>query len=217
MKNTLDKLHSRGAEALTDEELLTVVVAENASDTKVPALAADLLAEAGSLHRLLSTDISRLRMMSGLGIQRALRLKAATEMGRRVALAASTAVDTISSDTDVVRIMRPMLGSLQHEECWALYLASSGKLIERMRISSGGVQATVVDYRLIVKRAIELLAVQIVLVHNHPSGSADPSAQDRTLTERVDEACRLFDIRLLDQIIIARGDHYSFRGKGVLK
>ena len=95
MKNTLDKLHSRGAEALTDEELLTVVVAENASDTKVPALAADLLAEAGSLQSLLSTDISRLRMMSGLGIQRALRLKAATEMGRRVALAASTAVDAL--------------------------------------------------------------------------------------------------------------------------
>lgn len=217
MKNTLDKLHSRGAEALTDEELLTVVVAENAVDRQAPTLAADLLKEAGSLQSLLSTDISRLRMMSGLGLQRALRLKAATEMGRRQAVAESTAVECIASDKDVARIMRPMLGGLQHEECWALYLASSGKLIERMRISSGGVQATVVDYRLIVKRAIELLAVQIVLVHNHPSGSAEPSAQDRTLTERVDEACRLFDIRLLDHIIIARGDHYSFRGQGTLK
>lgn len=217
MKNTLDKLHSRGAEALTDEELLTVVVAENAVDRQAPTLAADLLKDAGSLQSLLSTDISRLRMMSGLGLQRALRLKAATEMGRRQAVSESTAVECIASDKDVVRIMRPMLGGLQHEECWALYLASSGKLIERMRISSGGVQATVVDYRLIVKRAIELLAVQIVLVHNHPSGSAEPSAQDRTLTERVDEACRLFDIRLLDHIIIARGDHYSFRGQGTLK
>ncbi|MBP3432978.1 MAG: DNA repair protein RadC [Alistipes sp.] len=217
MKNTLDKLHSRGAEALTDEELLTVVVAENAVDRQAPILATDLLKEAGSLQSLLATDISRLRMMSGLGLQRALRLKAATEMGRRQAVSESTAVECIASDKDVVRIMRPMLGGLQHEECWALYLASSGKLIERMRISSGGVQATVVDYRLIVKRAIELLAVQIVLVHNHPSGSAEPSAQDRTLTERVDEACRLFDIRLLDHIIIARGDHYSFRGQGTLK
>lgn len=217
MKNTLDKLHSRGAEALTDEELLTVVVAENAVDRQAPILATDLLKEAGSLQSLLATDISRLRMMSGLGLQRALRLKAATEMGRRQAVSESTAVECIASDKDVVRIMRPMLGGLQHEECWALYLASSGKLIERMRISSGGVQATVVDYRLIVKRAIELLAVQVVLVHNHPSGSAEPSAQDRTLTERVDEACRLFDIRLLDHIIIARGDHYSFRGQGTLK
>lgn len=217
MKNTLDKLHSRGAEALSDEELLAVVVAENASDRQAPTLAAELMKEAGSLLSLMSTDISRLRMMSGMGLMRALQLKAVSEIGRRQAVAESAAVEAIASDTDVVRIMRPMLGGLQHEECWALYLASSGKLIERMRISSGGVQATVVDYRLIVKRAIELLAVQIVLVHNHPSGSAEPSMQDRTLTERVDEACRLFDIRLLDHIIIARGDHYSFRGKGVLK
>lgn len=217
MKNTLDKLHSRGAESLSDEELLAVVVADGAGDRQAPTLASDLLGEAGSLQSLAATDVSRLRMMSGMGIMRALRLKAAAEVGRRVAVAESAAVDTIASDKDVVRIMRPVLGGLQHEECWALYLASSGKLLERMRISSGGVQATVVDYRLIVKRAIELLAVQVVLVHNHPSGSAEPSAQDHKLTERVDEACRLFDIRLLDHIVIARGDHFSFRGKGVLK
>lgn len=217
MKNTLDKLHSRGAESLSDEELLAVVVADGAGDRQAPTLASDLLGEAGSLQSLAATDVSRLRMMSGMGIMRALRLKAAAEVGRRVAVAESAAVDTIASDKDVVRIMRPVLGGLQHEECWALYLASSGKLLERMRISSGGVQATVVDYRLIVKRAIELLAVQVVLVHNHPSGSAEPSVQDHKLTERVDEACRLFDIRLLDHIVIARGDHFSFRGKGVLK
>jgi DNA repair protein RadC len=108
--------------------------------------------------------------------------------------------------------MEPVVGALQHEECWALYLASSGRVIERMRVSQGGVQATVVDCKLILKRAIELLATQIVLVHNHPSGSAEPSRQDLELTERVASAAALLDIRLLDHVIIARGAHYSFRG-----
>ena len=113
----------------------------------------------------------------------------------------------------MVRIMEPLLGELQHEECWALYLASSGKVIERMRVSQGGVQATVVDSKLVLKRAIELLASQIVLVHNHPSGSAEPSRQDIELTERVAEAAKLFDMRLLDHVIIAHGSNFSFRSR----
>ena len=145
-------------------------------------------------------------------------LKVSQELGRRVAVARAAAVEQyISSDTDVVRLMEPMLGCLKHEECWALYLASSGKVLERMRISQGGVQATVVDCKLILKRALELLAVEVVLVHNHPSGKASPSPQDRELTQRVAEGCRLFEIRLLDHVIIAHGDHYSFRAHNLLK
>ena len=98
-----------------------------------------------------------------------------------------------------------------------LYLASSGKILERMRVSQGGVQATVVDCRLIIKRALELLAVQIVIVHNHPSGSAEPSGQDLALTERVSEAAKLFEIRLLDHVVVAQSEHYSFRGRGLIK
>ena len=218
MKNISDKLLARGAEALNDEELLALVIAENGADDTAPALAAELLKAAdGELQHLVANDISRLRMMSGLGVKRATRLKAAAELGRRVTLAASTAAEVITSDADVLRIMRPILGNLQHEECWALYLASSGKVLERQRISQGGVQATVVDSKIILKRAIELLAAQIVVVHNHPSGSAEPSRQDHDLTERIAEGARLIDVRLLDHIIIARGEHFSFRGKGVLK
>jgi DNA repair protein RadC len=156
-------------------------------------------------------------MMSGLGKMRAMRLKAAAELGRRVAVAKASSYDIVNSDSDVVRIMEPQLGGLQHEECWALYLASSGRVLERMRISQGGVQATVVDCKLIIKRALELLAVQIVLVHNHPSGNTQPSQQDLALTERVSEASQLFDIRLLDHVIIAKGAHFSFRGEGIIR
>ena len=218
MKNITDTLLSRGAESLTDEQLLAVIVAEDTSDERAKTLAAELMtSSAGLLQRLVDGDTMRLRMVAGLGLRRALRLKAAAELGRRVARAEAMAHDSITSDADVVRIMEPLMGTLQHEECWALYLASSGKVIERQRISQGGVQATVVDSKIVLKRAIELLAVQIVLVHNHPSGSAEPSRQDIELTERIAEGARLLDMRLLDHVIIARGAHYSFRGHNLIK
>ena len=217
MRDIVDKLQSRGAECLSDKELLAVILAESLGDERAMALAEELMAEAGeSVARVIDNDVARLRMLGGMGRLRALRLKAVKECGRRLAAADVEHHDIVSSEADVVRIMEPQLADLQHEECWALYLASSGRVLERMRISQGGVQATVVDCKLIIKRALELLAVQIVLVHNHPSGSAVPSEQDRNLTERVADAARLFDIRLLDHVIIARGSHYSFRGMGLI-
>ena len=194
-----------------------MIVAESSSDDSAVTLGKELLTTAGTMTNLAECDFARLRMMSGLGKMRAMRLKAAAEFGRRVAVAKASSYDVVLSDSDVVRIMEPQLGALQHEECWALYLASSGRVLERMRISQGGVQATVVDCKLILKRALELLAVQIVLVHNHPSGNIQPSQQDIVLTERVSQASQLFDIRLLDHVIIAKGAHFSFRGQGILK
>ena len=108
------------------------------------------------------------------------------------------------------------LETLAYEECWAVYLTSSNRIIERQRISQGGVQGTVVDHRLVVKRALELLATQLVLIHNHPSGAAAPSPQDKVLTERVAQAAALFDIRLLDHIIIAREGDFSFLRAGLV-
>lgn len=218
MKNALDKLVSRGAAALEDEELVTLLVAENQCDDQARGVARSIIAECGGrVSGIADIDISRLRMMSGIGKLRAARLKAAIELGGRVAQQQVAQRDVIASDADVVRVMRPIIGALQHEECWVLYLASSGRILERMRVSQGGVQATVVDCRLIIKRALELLAVQIVIVHNHPSGSVEPSGQDVALTERVAEAARLFEIRLLDHVIVAQAEHYSFRGHGLIK
>lgn len=211
MKNLHDKLASRGAVSLSDEELLALII-ESGSDSRDPkVVASNILATHGSLHGAIHQELNRLRMTEGLGLRRAERLVVAAELGRRVAICNSAVVDKISTDADVVRLMRAQMDSLAHEECWVLYLTSSNRIIERQRVSQGGVQATVVDYRLIVKRALELLATQLILVHNHPSGAAEPSDADKALTKRVKEAAALFDIKLLDHVIISKEGDYSFR------
>ena len=149
-------------------------------------------------------------------MRRAARIVAAAELGRRILTLQAAEKTSIQTSDDVIQLFRPELELLQHEECWALYLSSSNRIIERQRVSQGGVQGTIVDHRLIVKRALELLATQLILVHNHPSGSAEASDADRHLTSRIAEAAALFDIRLLDHIIISRSDDFSFRSAGLL-
>ena len=216
MKNLHNKLLSRGASSLSDEELLALMV-ESATDSRDPKVVAGaILASCGSLQGVARTDVSRLRMVEGIGLRRAERLAVAAELGRRVVVQSQEEVVSVATDADVVRLMRPQMEAMQYEECWVLYLTSSNRLIERQRVSQGGVQATVVDHRLIVKRALELLATQMILVHNHPSGAAEPSPADKQLTKRVADAAALFDIRLLDHIIIAREGNFSFRREHLL-
>lgn len=210
MKQIADKMAARGIAALDDRELLTLLLEDEQ--------AADALWQASgeSLERLARTELPRLRMLGGLGLRRARLLLAAAEYGRRVAEAQSAAAEVIATSDDVVRLFRPRLERLDHEECWVVYLTSSNRIIERQRVSQGGVQGTVVDHRLIVKRALELLATQLILVHNHPSGAAEASPQDRVLTERIARAAALFDIRLLDHLIVAREGDFSFLREGLL-
>lgn len=200
----------RGLASLTDRELLSLLVGDE-------RLADELLTACGSLAQLASEERARLRMVGGLGLKRAQQLHLAAEFGRRVAAVQGEQNPVIDSSDAVVALMRPQLERLPYEECWALYLTSSNRLIERCRISQGGVQGTVVDHRLVVKRALELLATKLILVHNHPSGAAVPSEQDRQLTRRISEAAALFDIRLLDHLIISREGDFSFRRAGELR
>lgn len=205
MQSLTDKMDARGVASLTDGELLSLMVGDE-------ALAHQLLEHAGgSLAQLVGEERSRLRMVGGLGLTRARLLHVAAELGRRIASSETEPMAVISSSEDVTRLMRPQLEELAYEECWALYLTTSNRVIERQRISQGGVQGTVVDHRLVVKRALELLATKLILVHNHPSGAATPSGADLSLTKRLKEAAALFDIVLLDHLIIAREGSYSFK------
>lgn len=210
MQPLYDKALSRGIASLSDEELLTLLVEE-------PGVAASVLRSCGgSLASVAAEEPARLRMVGGLGRNRALRLLAAAEFGRRVAESRAGEADVIATSDDVVHLFRPKLQRLDHEECWVLYLTSSNRIVERQRVSQGGVQGTVVDHRLIIKRALELLATQLIMVHNHPSGAAEPSPQDKVLTERIARAAALFDIRLLDHLIISCEGDFSFLREGLL-
>ena len=201
---------ARGVDALTDRELLSLLTEDEQSAEAL------LAAYGGSLARVGSEEAARLRMIGGLGLRRARMLLAAAELGRRITAARAAETDVVSSSDDVVRLFRPQLETLSHEECWAVYLTSSNRIFERQRVSQGGVQGTVVDHRLIIKRALELLATQLILIHNHPSGAAEASPQDKVLTERIAQAAALFDIRLLDHIIIAREGDFSFLREGLI-
>lgn len=209
MQYIREKIALRGIETLSDTELLTLILDDQ-------SLAERVLSECASLNSLVAMPVSRLRMIAGLGTRRAELILSSIELGRRISSNNGAVEQTITSSDDVVAIMRPLLKELKHEECWAIYLTNSNRIIERYRISQGGVQATVVDQRLIVKRALELLSTRIIIAHNHPSGSAKPSSADFEITERIKEATALFDIQLLDHIIISATESYSFKSAGKL-
>ncbi|MBR2050596.1 MAG: DNA repair protein RadC [Rikenellaceae bacterium] len=211
-----ERIAARGVESLSDSELLAVVMGEDTA-TAATTDAERLLEEyGGQLSAVCSDEIARLRMTAGLGLRRAERIAAAAELGRRVSAQQSEQVQTVESSDDIRRMFAPRMEGLQHEECWAIYLTASNRVVDSRRVSQGGVSGTVVDHRLVVKRALELLVPQIIVVHNHPSGSAQPSGEDDRVTERLKEAAALFDIRLLDHIIIARGSHFSYAAQGRL-
>lgn len=211
-----ERIAARGVESLSDSELLAVVMGEDTA-TAMTADAERLLEEyGGQLSAVCNDEIARLRMTAGLGLRRAERIAAAAELGRRVSAQQSEQVQTVESSDDIRRMFAPRMEGLQHEECWAIYLTASNRVVDSRRVSQGGVSGTVVDHRLVVKRALELLVPQIIVVHNHPSGSAQPSGEDDRVTERLKEAAALFDIRLLDHIIIARGSHFSYAAQGRL-
>ncbi len=209
MQDIRNKLSIRGFESLNDAELLALLLEDR-------ALAEELISECGSLANIAKLPASRLRMVAGLGAKRTERIQSAIEIGNRISSASRAVEESISSSEDVVRIMRPKLQDKKHEECWAIFLTNSNRIIESRCMSQGGVQATVVDHRLIVKRALELLSTRIIIVHNHPSGSATPSGADFDITKKIKEATSLFDIQLLDHIIISATESYSFKSNGRL-
>lgn len=211
------KLVNQGVGTLTDAELISIVIREGSNGMSAAGLAEKVLADAGgSLVRLAGSDLKTLRMTEGFGMKRAALLSAAFELCRRLNLEQAHTPSTVTGNEDVVKIFRPMLAQLPYEEFWVLYLSTGNTILDKAKVSQGGVSGTVVDHRLIVKRAVELLASRIILVHNHPSGLARPSPDDMTLTEKISGAALLFDITVLDHLIITPGECFSFRQAGLV-
>lgn len=213
-----EKLVSRGVRALTDAELLSVILGDgSAGHSAVETAERILAAYDASFAAMARADMTRLRMTEGIGVKRAAVLTAVFELASRLHRQEAAAPSAIRTKDDVTALFAPLLARLPHEEMWALYLTSANGVIEKTRVSQGGVTSLVVDYKLIVKRAVEVLASSLIIVHNHPSGIAVPSPEDIAITKRIGEAAALFDIKLVDHIIIADGASYSFRQYGQLQ
>lgn len=183
--------------------------------------------DAATMERLLGScdgDITSLTGLSGddiakrgrLGKRRAVAIAAAIELASRMEPCARKLPQEIRTNADVVALFGAEMRHKRQEELWALYLTGGNRLIERRCISIGGASGVTSDIKIVIGRAIELLATAVILVHNHPSGDPTPSDEDAELTTRLKQACSLFDIRLLDHLVIGGDDHYSFLQKGRL-
>lgn len=207
-----EKMRLRGAKALSNAELLAILLVSGTGGKNVMEVALELMGAAdGRLSLLGSMPFERLVAQKGVGEVRACTLAAAMELGRRsfeeLALIDRQAV---TSPEIVYQLMRPVLKNLRHEECWILYLNRAGRLLGKECITSGGLEATLIDTKRILKRAIEKQCSSVILVHNHPSGSPRPGEADIRQTGMLRNALSAIEISLLDHVIVAEDSFYSF-------
>jgi len=212
-----ERLWNKGPSSLSDAELIAILIGSGTKNASAVDLARELLALAGnnlaSLGKLTADEIKKLK---GIGNARAVTIVAALELGRRRKLAEVSENTQIRSSSDVFNIFQPLMEDLPHEEFWILFLNRANKIINRMKISQGGVSGTVTDVRIILKKAIETLASGLVICHNHPSGNNSPSDSDIKITQKIKEAGALMDIQLLDHIIVCGNEYYSFADNGMI-
>lgn len=207
-----EKLLDKGARTLSSAELLAILLRTGTEKMNVVEVARELLKSAGSsLHAVSTMSLERLCEISGIGPDKAATVSAAFELGRR-SEAERVASDrmTISSPKDVFRLMLPDMRGLEHEEFWIVFLNRANHVIGKERMSVGGLESTTVDTKAVLRRALDRKASGVIMVHNHPSGSALPGRADITQTDLIRKALRVCDIQLLDHVVVADGGWYSF-------
>lgn len=217
MKNTetpTERLFNKGLLSLSDAELLSILIATNKSEDYVLQQAQTVLNDCNHSYKALERQSTYDLQNKGLTRQQSVRIIASQEISRRARIQETNKLPKVSSSMDIYKTMQPLLGHLKYEEFWALYLDRSNAITDKVKISQGGVNGTVVDIKLICKAAIDRLASSIILCHNHPSGNTMPSDSDQLLTIKAEKACKWMDVQVLDHIIVT-SDHYtSFADEG---
>lgn len=211
-----EKMLLKGVSALSDAELLGILIGSgNKSETAVELSQRILHSVSNNLNTLGKLEIKDLiKDFKGIGEAKAITIVAALELGKRRKLSEALVSPLITSSKDVYDIFHPILADLKHEEVWVLFLNRANKVVKNIQISKGGLTATVVDIRLIMKEGIQSLASAMVLCHNHPSGNTQPSDDDDQITKRLKEAGHIMHIRLLDHIIVCDNSYYSYMDTG---
>ncbi len=210
-----EKLLQKGKHNLTDAELLGILLGSGSRDQTAVGLAQDILrSTSNDLNELGKRSISDFMKFKGIGAAKAITIAAALELGRRRQLTNIKDRPKITCSRDSYNVIAPLLMDLPHEEFWILLLNRANKVIDRKQVSLGGTTGTVVDAKVLFKKAIEGQAVYLVLAHNHPSGNIHPSHQDLELTKKLVEAGKLLSIKILDHLIIGEKSYYSFADEG---
>lgn len=202
-----------GVGSLSDTELMAIIFSTGIKGKSVIELSQDILNDnAGHLSRVARLSVRDfLNRYKGIGPAKAITLLAALELGKRSALDGSKLeIPSVKNSQDAYNLMKHHFVDLNHEEFWVMMLSQAGKVIREAKISQGGVAATTVDVKLIMKEAISELASAIIVFHNHPSGQLRPSGPDDSLTDKIVKAGKLLDIRVNDHIIITSGGYYSY-------
>ena len=212
-----EKLERLGASALSDSELLAILIGSGNADESAVDLTRRILDDCNNnLNTLGKLSLHQLQQYKGIGEAKAITILAACELGKRRGSASVEERPSIHQANDIYNIMHPKMQDLGVEEGWVLLMNHNYKLIKAVRLSHGGITSTLIDVRLLMKEAVINNATVIAICHNHPSNKMTPSMDDDRLTASVKKACDTMNIYLADHVIIGDGTYYSYREKGKL-
>mgnify|MGYP001799529513 CR=1 FL=1 len=213
-----EKLLNRGRNSLTDAELIGILIGSGNRKLSAVDLAKQILKHVGNnLNELAMLEVKDLQNFNGIGEAKAINIISALELGRRRRALAASSKPQINTSDDVYDLMKPKLLDLAHEEFWVLLLNRANFVVKEELISTGGVAGTIVDPKIIFKKALNHKATGVILVHNHPSGNARPSKSDISITRKIAAAGNLLEIAILDHVIFTDYQgHYSFADNNML-
>lgn len=212
-----EKLLVRGISALSDAELLAILIHSGSREATAVELSQKILRSVqNNLNELGKQTVRDLQKFKGMGQAKAIAVVAAMELGKRRTSTAVIEKKQILKSADIFELLGPHLGDLPYEEFWVLFLNRSNRLIEKQKISQGGISGTVTDVRIILRYAIELQASSMIVCHNHPSGGLKPSQSDIDITKKLAEAGKIMDVKLLDHLIVTDTSFFSFADEGML-
>ena len=211
-----EKLMLKGKSALSDAELIAILIGSGSRNESAVGLSKRILASVeNNLNALGKLTISQLMNFKGIGEAKAISIMAAMELGRRRRAEEAVELNKITSSKMIFELMQPIIGELPHEEFWVLYLNNSNKVLSKSQQGKGGITGTIVDTRLVFKTALELGATALILCHNHPSGTLVPSDADKQITRKLKAAGQNMDIKVLDHVIVAENGYFSFNDEGI--
>jgi DNA repair protein RadC len=212
-----EKLLMKGAEALSNSELLAILIINGNKEKSAIDLAKDVLKLGkNNLPELSKLTVKELTKVKGIGEAKAVTIIAALELGRRRQASAPREKQIVSNSNEIAIYLQTLLKDHRREVFAVVFLNRANKINHFEIVSEGGITGTVADPRVILKKALDYDAVSLILCHNHPSGSLKPSRADEELTHKIKEAAKYFDIRVLDHLIVSDDGYYSFADEGIL-